>query len=275
MKGLAVWLPAALLAGCVAVPGGVDEDHLARSQVLNQRDVFPDLDPGVNETQSQHFQARAYGSGKAMQAADLAETAYQRLMVDTGLSSFAPTAGRYKIVLYASPEEYRRKTGQPGWSNGVTVGSTIYSYEGGHLDGLLSHELSRLVFYDYVGHVNLDHRWVSEGLAVYEESKAGQPASGGVAPPMPAWPQGWQPLPLDYIIRMAPATDRDRTLSSWHLQAESLVRFMIERGGRTGFGQFLGELRQDASFDKAVAASFPGTWRDLADLYASWAKAQQ
>jgi len=274
MRRTALFLPAALLAACVAIPGAMDEDHLARSQILTG-EAFPDLDSGVTEQQSLHFQVRAYGNGKAMQTADLAETAYQRLMVDTGLSSFRPLAGRYKIVVYANADEYHKKTGQPGWSSGVAVGGSIYSYEGGHLDGMLSHELTSLIFYDYMGHINIDHHWISEGLAVYEESKAGQSASGGVAPPMPVWPQGWQPLPMDSIIHMVPASDRDRVLSAWHLQAESLVRFMIERGGRIGFGQFLGDLRQDAAFDKAVADAFSGTWRDLSDLYASWARAQQ
>ena len=275
MRRSVLLLPAALLAGCVAIPGVVDEDHLARSQVLLTGEVFPDLDSGVNEQQSLHFQVRAYGNGRAMQTADLAETAYQRIMVDTGLASFQPLAGRYKIVIYGNAGEYRKKTGQPGWSNGVSVGSSIYSYEGGHLDGLLSHELTLLIFYDYVGHANMDHRWVSEGLAIYEEHKAGQSAAGGVAPPMPAWPQGWQPLPMDSIIHMVPASDRDRTVSAWYLQDESLVRFMIDRGGRIGFSQFLGGLRQDAAFDKAVAEGFSGSWRDFNDLYASWAKAQQ
>lgn len=274
MRGLALLLPAVLLAGCVAVPGAMDEDHLARPQAITG-EAFPDLDSGFNEQQSLHFAVRAYGNGKAMQTADLAETAYQRIMVDTGLSSFQPLGGRCKIMIYANADEYRKKTGQPGWSNSVVVSGSIYSYEGGHLDRMLSHELTRLIFYDYMGHTNIDHRWVSEGLAIYEEDKAGQPASGGVASPMPAWPQGWQPLPMDSIIHMVPASDRDRTISAWHLQVESLVRFMIERGGRIGFGQFLGDLRQDAVFDKAVADAFSGTWRDLPDLYSAWVRAQQ
>ena len=274
MRRLALWLPAALLAACVAIPGAVDEDHLARQQTMNG-EAFPSLDSSASEQKSLHFQVSAYGSGKAMQAADLAETTYQRIVVDTGLSSLGPSGGLYKLVIYGSADEYHKKTLQPEWSNGVTVDRSIYSYEGGHLDGLLSHELTRLIFYDYLGHTNIDHRWVSEGLAVYEESKAGQPASGGVAPPMSPWPHGWQPLSMDFIIHLAPVSDRDRSTSAWHLQAESMVRFMIERGGRIGFGQFLGDLRQDVAFDKAVADGFAGIWRDLSDFYASWAGAQQ
>ena len=265
---------AASLAACLAVPGSVDEDHLARQQVLTNNEVFPDLDSGVNEQASQHFTVRGYGSGKAMQAADLAEAAFQRIKVDIGLASFEPQAGRYRIVLYASPDEYRKKAGQPGWSHAVSVNGTIYTYEGGQLDAALSLELTHLVFDEVLGRSDLEQRWIREGLAAFEESKAGQPASGGAAPPLPSWPQGWVPLPLDNVLHMAPASDRDRTLNAWYLQSLSMVRFMIERGGRIGLGQFLSSLRQGSSADKAVADGFPGSWRDLPDLYAAWVKAQ-
>jgi len=266
-------MTALALSGCVSVPGAVDEDHLASRSAITA-EVFPALDAGASEQQSLHFLVRAYGSGKAAQIADLAEAAYQRIMVDTGLSSFRPLGGLYKIVIYASPDEYHKKTGQPGWSSGVSVGNSIYSYEGGHLDAVLSHEMTHLIFYEYMGRSDMEQRWVNEGLAVYEESKAGQPASGGAAPPLPPWPQGWQPLPLDSVVHMVPASERERTVSAWYLQAESMVRFMIERGGRIGFGQFLAALRQGSALDKAVADGFPGNWRDLPDFYAAWVKAQ-
>jgi hypothetical protein len=274
MRRLAFLLSAAFLAGCIKIPGAVDEDHLARLQIANS-EGFPGLDSSASEKTSLHFEVHAYGGDKAAQIANLAETAFQRITVDTGLASYKPLGGLIELVIYGSALEYHKKTGQPDWSEGVTLGKSIYSYEGGQLDGLLSHELTPLIFYDYIGHINMDHRWVCEGLAVYEESKAGQPASGGVAPPMPRWPFGWQPVSMDFIIHMAPASDRDRATSAWHLQAESMVRFMIERGGNIGFGQFLGDLRQDTAFDKAVADAFPGIWQNLTDFYNSWAAAQQ
>ncbi|MBI5240960.1 MAG: hypothetical protein HY926_10850 [Elusimicrobia bacterium] len=272
MRRLAPLLAAAGLAACLAVPGALDVDNLARPQQITG-ELFPPLDAGSNEQGSLHFLVRAYGSGKAMQAADLAEAAYQRIMVDTGLTSFRPLGGLYKIVLYASADEYHKKTGQPAWSSGLSVGNSIYSYEGAHLEAVISHEMTHLIFYEYMGRSEIELRWINEGLAVYEESKAGQPSSGGAAPPLPAWPQGWVPLPLDNVIHMVPASERERTVSAWYLQAHSMVRFMIERGGRIGFGQFLGALRQGSSVDKAVADGF-STWRDLADLYAAWVKAQ-
>ena len=275
MKPVLAALCASLLCGCIAVPGAMDEDHLARSTPLITGEVFPALDAGANEQQSLHFLVRAYGSGKAIQVADIAEASYQRIMVDTGLSSFRPLGGLYKIVIYANAEEYRRKTGQPSWSGGLSVGNSIYSYEGAQLEGILAHEMTHLIFFEYMGHSNPEQRWVNEGLAVYEESKAGQPSSGGAAPPLAAWPAGWQPLTMETMTRMIPASERERTVSDWYRQALSMVRFMIERGGRIGFSQFLSGLRTDTPFDKAIADAFPGVWRDLADFYSSWSKAQQ
>jgi hypothetical protein len=273
MRTLGVLIAACGLAGCIAVPGALDVDHLARPQDITG-EIFPSLEAGASEQGSLHFLVRAYGSGKAIQTADLAEAAYQRIMVDTGLTSFRPLGGLYKIVIYAGADEYHKKTGQPAWSGGLSVGNSIYSYEGAHLDAVLSHEMTHLIFYEYMGRTDLEHRWVNEGLAVYEESKAGQPSSGGAAAPLPPWPQGWEPLSLDSMVRMVPASERERTVNAWYLQAHSMVRFLIERGGRIGFGQFLAALKGGASVDKAVADGFPGTWRDLADFYSAWVKAQ-
>ncbi len=252
----------------------MDEDHLAPRALLTG-ELFPGLDAGASENQSLHFFVRAYGLGRVQQIADLAEADYTRIMVDTNLSSFKPLGGLYKIVVYANSEEYRRKTGQPDWSGGMSVGNTIYSYEGSSLERTIAHEMTHLIFFEYMGRSNPDQRWVNEGLAVYEESKAGQPTSGGMAPALAPWPVGWQPMTMDSMIRMIPASERERTVNAWYAQAVSLVRFMIERGGRIGFSQFLGDLRQDAPFDKAIGDAFPGVWRDLPDFYASWSRAQQ
>ena len=268
-------LPAFLfLSGCVEIPGAVDEDHLASRNAITG-ELFPGLDAGAAELQSLHFLVRAYGSARVQQIADIAEADYSRIMVDTNLSSFKPPGDLYKLVIYANHDEYRRKTNQPEWSGGVSVGNTIYSYDGSFLERTIAHEMTHLIFFEYMGRANDNQRWINEGLAVYEESKAGQSASGGSASPLPSWPFGWQPMSMDSMITMVPASERERAVNAWYAQAVSMVRFMIERGGRIGFSQFLGEIRQDASFDKAIGDSFPGVWQSLADFYASWSKAQQ
>ncbi|MDD5656763.1 MAG: hypothetical protein PHF00_05855, partial [Elusimicrobia bacterium] len=164
---------AAGFCGCVAIPGAMDEDRLApRSAITGE--VFPALDAGSNEQQSLHFLVRAYGTGKAQQIADVAEACYQRIMMDTGLSSFKPLGGLYRVVVYADANEYLKKTGQPGWSSGLSIGNAIYTYEGGHIEGVPCHEMTHLIFYEFMGRSVPEQRWVNEGLAVFEESKAGR-----------------------------------------------------------------------------------------------------
>ena len=111
-------------------------------------------------------------------------------------------------------------------------------------------------------------------LALPPAPAAQQAGAPGAAPPLPPWPQGWEPLSLDSVVRMVPASERERSVSAWYQQAHSMVRFLIERGGRIGFGQFLAALKGGASVDKALADGFPGSWRDLADFYSAWVKAQ-
>jgi len=67
-------------------------------------------------------------------------------------------------------------------------------------------------------------------------------------------------------MNMSPNTENGYGASLWYAQAESQIHFMVERGGRIGFGQFLTALRDGQSFDAAVYAGYPGQWRTLADF---------
>lgn len=272
MKMLGVMVVAAVLCACVPYPGALPEDYGGRTAIVTG--VFPALDAGAAEQPSLHFHVRAYGGLKAQQIADMAENAYNRIMVDTGLSSFKPMGGQYQLVVYGNAEEYRGKTGQPSWSGGVAVGNAIYSFDGPQLEKVVSHEMTHLIFYEYMGRVNLEHRWVNEGLAVYEESKAGQSSSGGSQPPPPLRASNWQPIPMDQMLRLVPATEREYTVNNWYAQAESMVRFMVERGGRIGFSQFLAALRNDVKWDAAFSTGFPGIWSSFSDFEQAWKRSQ-
>lgn len=232
--------------------------------------AFAPLDAGAAQQDSLHFTVRAYGAQDARQISEQAEAAYNRIMIDTNLYSFQPR-GLYQIVVYGGQDEYQKKTGQPNWSGGVSVGNAIYSFMGPGLYQTIAHEMTHLIFFEYMGRVNIDHRWVNEGLAVYEEGKA--LGGGADRPDIFAVVRGrlrQQPIPMDQMIRLIPATEREYTVNVWYAQAESMIRHMIERGGRIGFSQFLAALRDGRDFDAAVAASFPGVWRNLADFEQSW-----
>jgi hypothetical protein len=194
-------------------------------------------------------------------------------MNDTGLYSFQPR-GMYSIVIYGSADEYRKKTGQPDWSAGVTVGNAIYTYFSPRLEGILSHEMTHLIWFEFMnGRLTDQQRWVNEGLAVYEEAKAGNRGRELFVNFLPTLRAS--AIPMDQLQNLAPNTERAYDASLWYAESESMIRFMIERGGRIGFGQFLGAVRDGQNFDSAVYAGFPGHWRTLADFENDWKRSLQ
>lgn len=273
-RPLPLLLAAALLAGCIPYPPELLPQESRGSSLPNiVEGVYPGLDPGANEQQSLHFKVKAYGSDVAQSIAQMCEQDYTGVMNDTGLYSFQPR-GMYQIVVYGSQDEYRKKTGQPDWSSGVTVGNAVYTFYSPALKGVLAHEMTHVIWYEFMnGRLTDQQRWVNEGLAVYQEAKArnrGQELFVHFLPTLRS-----SALPLDQLMNLAPNTERAYDASLWYAQAESMIRFMIERGGRIGFGQFLSAVRDGQSFDQAVYAGFPGTWRTLADVEADWKRSLQ
>ncbi|MBI4061094.1 MAG: hypothetical protein HY403_06655 [Elusimicrobia bacterium] len=261
-------------AACVPYPGELPDDGRGRSYAGLVEGVYPGLDAGAQENTSLHFKVKAYGADTVLGVSSTAEAAYARIMIDTGLHSFMPR-GLYELVVYGTQDEYRKKTGQPEWSGGVAVGNALYTFISPRLDAVLSHEVSHLIWFEYMGRVNPDHRWINEGLAVFQENKAlGGRGQGDLFSAQRGNLRS-QPIPMDQMIRLVPASERAYEVSLWYAQAESMVRFMIERGGRIGFSQFLAALRYDKSLDQAVAEGFPGAWRTLEELERDWKRSLQ
>lgn len=257
---------ALLCCGCVPYQGELPADYQPSPISAITDGPFPGLDPGASQLESLHFKIMAYGGAASQRVADTAEAAYTRIMTDTGLYSFKPR-GLYQLVVYANQDEYRRKTGQPDWSAGLSVGNAIYTFDGPHLGAVLSHEMTHLIWFEYMGRVRLEQRWINEGLAVYEESRSGQAGRGSGLRA--------QPMSLDFMMRLVPATEKDHTVSAWYAQAESMVRFMIERGGRMPFSTFLAALRDDKTLDRAIGEAFTGNWRNWSDFEAAWLRSVQ
>lgn len=250
---------AAALTGCVAIPEyGVPEP---RNTTLTTG-VFRDLDPGHKEESGLHFKVKAYGSVRSLQLLELAEAQYQRVMNDSGLYSFRPR-GLYEIVVYGSADEFYKKTQFPTWAVGLTVGNAIYAYDGHQLPPAMAHEMTHLIFHEYMAGTRPELRWINEGFAMHEEALAtGSPSVG--------WPGGQEPFPFSQMTGLVPATERERQVHLWYRQVGDVVGFMIERGGRVGFGKFLEALRDRRPVDDALRTGFPGVWNGLPDLENAW-----
>lgn len=249
-------LLASAASGCVAL----DEVVTPASSSLPSDAGYGRLDPGSYKLDSLHFRVEAYGADKAAKASETAEALYRKVMEDTGLYSFMPR-DLYPLVLYGSREEYLKKTGLPEWSGGVSVGRALYMYDGPGLRPTLAHEMTHLIFNEFLGRQDPSLRWINEGLAVYEEQEASQEWRGRAAT---------RAIPFREMINLAPIGEKDALVNDWYRQVGSVVRFMIERGGRVGFGEFLKAMRDGRSPDEAIRVGFPGGWTSMAALETAW-----
>lgn len=254
-----------LLTGCVPLPPGSVPDE-RRPIVTND---FEPLGPGAKEQQSLHFEVRSYDAETARQVSRLAEDDYERIMRDTGLYSFL--GGRpYPVTVYGDRSEYLAKTRMPEWSGGAAAGNTLVTYVGPQLESTLAHELTHVLFYEAFGARASDLRWLNEGLAVYEEtqgriSEVDARALAGARARVVA-----MPMPFVQMFAFVPATEKERLVDAWYLQASDVVRFMVERGGRLGFSIFLRRLREGGGLDLALREGFPGQWADSVALEKAW-----
>jgi hypothetical protein len=85
-------------------------------------------------------------------------------------------------------------------------------------------------------------------------------------------------MALDDFVAFVPLSDKtddNQKVALWYAQAESMTQFMIERGGRIGFSQFLSALKDGKSFDDAIGSAFIGAWSDLAGFSRAWQASPQ
>ena len=249
-------------AGCVAVPDGYQS---AASQGRAVEAPVQGLDPGYKTEETAHFRLDAYSSASAARYAAHCEENYSRIMQDLGIYSFVP-ARPYNVSVYKDAAEYRRKTGQPEWSGGAAYGNALLLYESQGLLPSMAHEMTHLVFNEYMGLSQAGQlRWLNEGVAVYEESRSNplssafyaQRVNEAVAP---------NPVPFSQMVNLAPMGESLNTVDRWYAQVGSVAGFMIRTGGSFNFSLFLSKLRDGASVDQALESAYPGVWKKLSDV---------
>ena len=257
-----------LSTSCVPLPEGTLAG-LPKPVAQATEAPYTGLAPGYKTYESAHFLVKAYASETAMSYSVVCEANYNRVMGDVGLYSFAPLKP-YNVVVYKDAPEYRLKTGQPEWSGGISYGNAILVYESQGAAAILAHEMTHLIFNEFMGLVNsVDFKWINEGIAVYEETRAsvssravyGQRVASLVEP---------NPIPFSQMINLAPMGEQTAVVERWYAQAGSVVSFMINEGGTLGFSIFMTKLKAGASPDAAAAEAFPGLWKNIGEIEKAW-----
>ncbi len=210
----------------------------------------------------------------AKQVVHSAETYYGRIADDLGYprySNFWQWDNRVKIYIYGTVEAFRKGTGEAEWSHGVAMYSKkeirTYQSSDGFLDGILPHEITHLIFRDFVGLTGRVPIWIDEGVAQWEE-----PAKRALAIKVARWLiHTDKDLLLQDLTAKDPRAETDpEVVQHYYMQAISLVDYLIRKAGGKTFTEFCRALRDGKSLEEALRTTYriETQW----DLQEQWKK---
>lgn len=219
---------------------------------------------------SQHFiiYYQEAPAGYINQLIDIAEKYYDTIVEDLGYRRFDFWSWdkRAKIFLYAGSKEYLKDTNRTAWS-GASVdikNRTIKTYIGqeNFFDSILPHELTHIVFREFVGPKKDYPLWMDEGVACSQEKKSLDERLKTIRNLIR---QGVYIEFKDlYVIR-------DYSLvvpNVFYSEAASLIYFLLQAQGREKFLDFSRRLRENIKWQNALLETY--RFKDVEEFEAKW-----
>lgn len=216
-----------------------------------------------------HQRAEAF----ARPVRDKAETYYKRIADELGYarySNFWQWDNRVKIYLYPTQEDYQKATGEPGWSTGMAHYNKkeIHTFisSDGFLDGLLPHEITHLIFRDFVGFKGQIPLWMDEGVAQWQEPEK-RALSRKVSFYLLTQGRHW---PLQDLMSADLSKLSQEEIHFFYMQSVTVVDLLVRVYGAGAFTVFCRELRDGKTLEEALRAAYPGKIASLSELEAKW-----
>ncbi|MBI5416017.1 MAG: hypothetical protein HZA29_04295 [Candidatus Omnitrophica bacterium] len=238
------------------------------------------------EVKGTHFLIYYVGEERfARDVLNKAEGYYSRIADELGYARyqwFWTWDNRCKIYIYPDHESFSKASlNQPGWAEGMAEykSRSIYSYawKEGFFESLLPHEMTHLIFRDFIGFPGEIPLWLDEGIAQWEE-EARRPQMKAMA--KKAYEESGFLTIKDIMqldIRYLPSTENvyirsalsrdggpgvvllsgENLIKTYYLEAVSMIGFMIERYGGETFTVFCRDLRDGKDFQDAIRAAYP------------------
>ncbi|OIO37162.1 MAG: hypothetical protein AUJ72_05090 [Candidatus Omnitrophica bacterium CG1_02_46_14] len=202
------------------------------------------------------------------------EVYYNQIANDIGYprySNFWQWDNRVKIYVYPSKTEFQKASNQPEWSNGMADYTAkrilTYSWSKGFLDGLLPHEITHLVFRDFVGFKGQVPLWIDEGVAQWEEPK--KRAMAGAAAYYLIQQQKVIPVG-DLTVMNNLRNKSDEEVQSFYMQSVSLIDYLIKNYGAQSFTALCRQLRDGKKLNEALSFSYSTVIKDIDQLQDKW-----
>ena len=204
-----------------------------------------------------------------------AEQYYNTVASDLGYSrydSFWQWDKRVKIYIYRTAEEFRKAAGiSKEWPVGMARYKEkeiiSYKWSAGFVESLLPHEITHLVFRDFVGDKNNIPLWLEEGVAVREE-EGRRPGDIELVKKL-VREKSYIAIELltKMDIRNEPNAEAAR---KFYAEAVSIVNFLMEKYGVSRFTLFCRQLRDGRSIDEAISSVYTGYMGNMGDLEKRW-----
>ncbi len=205
-----------------------------------------------------------------------AEGYYNRIADDLGYprySNFWQWNNRAKIYVHPNKEAFQKSTGQPAWSHGMAsyLNKSIHTIEGtpNFLDAVLPHEITHLIFRDFVGLEGQIPLWLDEGVAQWEEDAKRQMALQNM--PMLVGQAKIFTLQKLNATDIRRETDQDK-VAVFYLEAISIVDYLIHQYGSSRFTQFCRNLRDGKKFEESLRDAFGASVGSIDNLETLWIK---
>lgn len=229
------------------------------------------------EVRSEHFIVYFTGDeGFAKEVSRRAEGYYREIASELGYqrhSGFWTWDNRVKIYLHPDRDSFLKATDQPGWSEGMAnyTDKEISSYaeSEGFLDALLPHEMTHLIFRDYVGFAGEIPLWLDEGVAQWMEPRKREAVQMVIA----RLAEQGKLIPLRRMMTLDIRTSHDDDLVNvYYIQAVSLVSFLVTKYTAARFTDFCRQLRDGKSIEEALTFAYPTFIRSIGELEEKWEK---
>ncbi len=206
-----------------------------------------------------------------------AEKYYYSIAEDLGYARYDKTwtwEKRAKIYIYPDRDSYLEAIGKREWSHGMAFYKQrkIVSYGDNpyFIDRILPHEITHLIFRDYIGFKGQAPLWLDEGVAQWQEDKYFYGLKGALKEMMDRWPaMSIRELTLFDLERL----DREKNkylIDRFYIYSGVLIDFLISRYGTDNFIVFCRQLRDGKSLNGALAFAYPTSIRNMELLESEW-----
>jgi len=182
--------------------------------------------------------------------------------------------GKVHIYIYDTPQEYSQIINRDFWTSGYAEFKTrsIYAYKDVDylIEAVIPHELTHLIFADFMEFSANYPKWLTEGLAMYEETKYCQAYLNNYQKILDQMKQE-KYFTVDALTKIDISKEkRIEVIHFWYVESMSIVTYLIDVYGRGRLYTFCKNLKEGMELNKALENTYSPEIRNLPELSGRW-----